>query len=181
MRLICIRHMRCDDYEGVTYAVALDAKTDDDVSNDVEAARAEHLQAIEAFRKASPPPPFACSGINDYPDDMTIAEAKRAHDAVEAARWDYSALERKAKQSFGTRLQSKGYVLLQDLNDGENDGPLAELITGMLFVEVYWGHYHGYDFDTSTTDTDCVPGKDEIAKINPVRVRAIKAARVDTI
>jgi len=86
--------------------------------------------------------------LADYPNDLTVKEAKELYERrrVEHAEW----LDRKrsVERSFGAWLFELDYVPLHDADA----------------VEVYlsWGHQHNEELNMSLSDTDCSP-KENIA------------------
>jgi hypothetical protein len=143
-KFVRIEHIRCGEFEGYTYLLAPENITQEQFEKDVDTATQNYFKAKEEFKKMSDKPKYVGTGIADFPEDMTIKEAKELYNKLTNERWNWESKERQVSKSFGFWMTDLGYLLLGDIEDGY-----------IIETFVNWGHRHGEHIDYSLTDTDC--------------------------
>ena len=145
-RLVKLRHVRCGETSGHTYAIPLTDRTDEEIYEAIEGAKRQYLDALaQAWNDAATQP--NTSGIEQldhWPHDITVGEAQTRRDEVRNARREYARRRSVLARSFGHYLREAGFRLLDDLDD---DYPIE------------WGHRHGTLLDLSNDVTDYTPRK----------------------
>jgi len=158
-RLVRVQHYRCGEWHGDTYALSPDDASDSRIETDVRKAFDHYMQAKQEFNKQQQRPNWPGERLADYPNDLTVKEAKELYERrrVEHAEW----LDRKrsVERSFGAWLFELDYVPLHDADA----------------VEVYlsWGHQHNEELNMSLSDTDCSP-KENIADTPRIKFKPIE-------
>jgi hypothetical protein len=153
MKLVAVTHYRCGEYDGMTYLLAPDDITEDKFDDDVETAMKNHLKAIDDFKSSEPAPSgLYRDRIVDFPDDMTISEAKKKIEEIKKKQKEYEDKKRKAVRSFGAYMEDLGYEILSwsSMED-------RSFFTGT----VWWGHRHGDPLNYECMEADYHPFKEE--------------------
>ena len=147
-KLIEIRHIRCGESCGTTYLLASADITEEQVQQDVDKAFEHYLKAKADFKKINPKTLYPSNKLESYPDNITIAEARRIEHSQKEEYVKWNEEERKASRSFVAYMLDLGYWHLCDSSDS-------------LEVTVDWGHRHGDTLDMGFTETDCTRNKDD--------------------
>jgi hypothetical protein len=149
MKLIKICHYRCSEYDGFDYFVAPDDITEEQVEKDIERTKELMKKEKEDFIAMEGKRPnllYLNQGAmpnEDFPENMTIKEAKEKirENAKKLDEW--SKKEDAAKTSFASHfLELKtGYRSLHELDPTE-----------IIEMTADWGHNHGEIIKYGTED-----------------------------
>ena len=77
MKLVAITHYRCGEPDGHSFLLAKDDLTEEQFEKDVSIAQSNYLAKKEEFKTLREKPKYLSKSINDYPDDITILQAKK--------------------------------------------------------------------------------------------------------
>ena len=141
MKLVRCDHYRCAELDGTTYLIAPDDTTEEQLEKDAQEAADWQIEAIIRWRTQHERPTSSRaykSCITDYPDDMTMREAKALQERDRKEAEKLSQLERDATKEFSEYMRQRGYIPLWEY-DGEDT----------LSTPVSWGHSHGLSLKMS--------------------------------
>lgn len=136
-KLVKIEHVRCNEplWGEETYVFAPEDWTDEVIEARVLQAQEAYLATLQEYMGM--PKPDA-SAANIYPryekyPDLTVTEAKAAHERKHAEYKEWEALQREARGSFRRYLAKQGFIL-----PGDHEAAV---------VEIDWGHRHGWPIE----------------------------------
>jgi hypothetical protein len=130
-KIFKITHYRCGDYDNTTNILGPEDTTVEQFESDIIAAQKDYLEAIDDFDKNYKDIGYPKNSINEFPDNLTIAECKKLNKESEEKRKEMQILKGKATGSFENYLCKRGYFYVWDEK--------LEAIE----MELDWGHKHG--------------------------------------
>ena len=140
MKLVKIKHFRCDEIEGFTLLWAPDDKTEEDFANDVDGAVEEYLNVKKNYNANNPKPIYLTESFSLFPEVITIKEAKGLIEKSHR-EWDkWQDDKNKVSKDFIFYMRKRGYI---DLGDAD--------VEDTWVTTAYWGHNHGEKLDMSLT------------------------------
>jgi hypothetical protein len=154
MKLVRINHIRCDEYDAITYMMAPDEWSKEDIHSAIDRAQSKYLDALKRANVTKPIPP------NDYKEytgppygnfpDLTVKEVQEEWDRKkeEYMKWKNSRIG--IKKSVTNFLQDEGFTHLYD------DKSAVE-------ATMDWGHRHGSRIEYEETKTNTFPTPNELA------------------
>jgi hypothetical protein len=134
MKIVCVSHYRCSEFEHSRYYVCPPELTDEQIAAAVDAAQKSYLAAKKALDEANPLPkrPETDVRSSKEPDTTTLGQLRAAVGEYDKQFEARAELEVAECNSFRHHLEALGFVNLY-----EYDGP------EVLRVEADWGHRHG--------------------------------------
>jgi 4-aminobutyrate aminotransferase-like enzyme len=140
-KLVRIEHIECSEWSGYSYLIAPDNITEEKLQEDANKALEQYLETKRNFEDLNPKPLYPSNRLEDYPDAITINEARRREfkEKEEWTKWQDARL--KVGRSFGAYMVDLGYQFLYEVD--------------MLEATVNWGHNHREIIDMDLTETDC--------------------------
>lgn len=136
MKIIKVTHYRCAEYDKCEYYVAPDAMTVEEISKVLEKAQEAYLVALAAWEALLPKPAFPGTNISDFPEEITIAEAKRRVAEAMRCREEIETKRRAIELSFDSVLSKLNIIVVRSVHVSED-----------LEFTVDWGHRHGMQLD----------------------------------
>ena len=141
MKLVKCSHYRCGEIDGTTYLMAPDGTTEEEFEKDAQESADWQIAAIQRWRgshEKPKQPSYPYPTLHDFPDSMTIAEARAIHEEGKKQWEEYRRLEQETTKPFAEYMRTRGYLPLWEY-EGED----------MLTATVSWGHPHGLYIEMS--------------------------------
>jgi hypothetical protein len=130
VRIVRIRHERCQEWDGNEYMLAPDEWGPDQIRQAVRDARDELIADAKTIETYPAKPPFSTPFSQHL--DKTVQEVLDMHEAQKLAYKVWLQENRYLSRSFETRLCERGF---QSLEEGEDPDAVD--------VNLDWGHNHG--------------------------------------
>lgn len=158
MKLVQVRHIRCEGYEGdVTWCVAPDDWGEGRLEHAVLTAQENYLAAVRTANEKrageAPPYPGHMPHFAAHPDRL-VREVQAEWEERRAAYDEFQERYRKAAHRFEDFLKDQGLTTLWGLD--------ADTFPGFMRVEADWGHRHGVPLDYGT-ESDSFPPPAKLA------------------
>ena len=138
MKLVAITHYRCGEPDGHSFLLAKDDLTEEQFEKDVSIAQSNYLAKKEEFKTLREKPKYLSKSINDYPDDITILQAKKLINKNDEDLKKWREEEAKYSRTFLYYMYDLWYKNIYDYDDDE-----------VLNVYADWGHEHGENLNYS--------------------------------